>query len=298
MSNQRWYVDWSKPTDEAGQVSGRPRHHPRLFKRLTAFTSLQLEHLTTQDLLLRRCWKGDRYTSWTWNLPLSGAVGCHFGQAAFLFISQSGGNSYDSRQVWLKANEMGIPNDGDKRTRDQLFLVKLTILCCFMQVLWGNFVASTKAYTAQAQFLFLPGKSSLWSKWQQRKPLILVHELSIVAQSIESTLQKKNWLIARFMSFLKTTRNAFYIGRGQDYYVTRKPVSNSRISYIQCEGFCGRGTQTRTIALIEDGTVSASCQTQFLLTTLVGISKKLLASSAKISQSQKNMLPKVQMTSA
>ena len=39
-------------TDKAGQVVVDPA-----IKRQTVSTSLQLEHLTTQDLLLRRCWK-------------------------------------------------------------------------------------------------------------------------------------------------------------------------------------------------------------------------------------------------
>ena len=43
-------------TDEAGQVVVEPAII-RLFKTQTVSTSLQLEHLTTQDLLLRRCWK-------------------------------------------------------------------------------------------------------------------------------------------------------------------------------------------------------------------------------------------------
>ena len=43
-------------TDEAGQVVVDPAII-RLFKTQTVSTSLQLGHLTTQDLLLRKCWK-------------------------------------------------------------------------------------------------------------------------------------------------------------------------------------------------------------------------------------------------
>ena len=47
----------------------------------------------------------------------------------------------------------------------------------------------------------------------------LVHELSIVAQSIEATLSEKDMISEKVENLLATTRNAFYIGRGNDYYV-------------------------------------------------------------------------------
>ena len=46
-----------------------------------------------------------------------------------------------------------------------------------------------------------------------------MHELSIVAQSIESTLSEKEVIDEKVRGLLETARNAFYIGRGQDYYV-------------------------------------------------------------------------------
>ncbi len=42
----------------------------------------------------------------------------------------------------------------------------------------------------------------------------LVHELSLVAQSIESTLSE----LIEMLTILWEQLNAFYIGRGQDYY--------------------------------------------------------------------------------
>ena len=54
---------------------------------------------------------------------------------------------------------------------------------------------------------------------------------------------------------LETTRNAFYIGRGQDYYVAMEAsLKLKEISYIQCEGFAAGELKHGTIALIEDGT--------------------------------------------
>ena len=73
-------------------------------------------------------------------------------------------------------------------------------------------VASTKAYTAQiAALAFLAKAVGEANGNAKAQAFDLVHELSIVAQSIESTLSEKRIdLIARFVSFLKTTRNAFY----------------------------------------------------------------------------------------
>ena len=83
-------------------------------------------------------------------------------------------------------------------------------------------VASTKAYTAQIVVLLSSSKSSRRSKWKyQSESLDLFHELSIVAQSIESTLSEKETIEAKVRELLETTRNAFYIGRGQDYYVAK-----------------------------------------------------------------------------
>ena len=87
------------------------------------------------------------------------------------------------------------------------------------------------------------------------KPFDLVRELSIVAQSIESTFQKKKIIDEKVRGLLETTRNAFYIGRGQDYYVAMEAsLKLKEISYIQCEGFAAGELKHGTIALIEEGT--------------------------------------------
>ena len=60
---------------------------------------------------------------------------------------------------------------------------------------------------------------------------------------------------AKVRDLLETTRNAFYIGRGQDYYVAMEAsLKLKEISYIQCEGFAAGELKHGTIALIEDGT--------------------------------------------
>ena len=55
--------------------------------------------------------------------------------------------------------------------------------------------------------------------------------------------------------YLTYTRNAFYIGRGVDYYVSMEAALKLKeISYIQAEGFAAGELKHGTIALIEEGT--------------------------------------------
>ena len=90
---------------------------------------------------------------------------------------------------------------------------------------------------------------------KKAKAFDLVHELSLVAQSIESTLSEKEVIDEKVAALLAETRNAFYIGRGQDYYVAMEAsLKLKEISYIQCEGFAAGELKHGTIALIEDGT--------------------------------------------
>ena len=117
-------------------------------------------------------------------------------------------------------------------------------------------VASTKAYTAQiAALAFLAKAVGEANGNAKAQAFDLVHELSIVAQSIESTLSEKETIEAKVRELLETTRNAFYIGRGQDYYVAMEAsLKLKEISYIQCEGFAAGELKHGTIALIEEGT--------------------------------------------
>lgn len=53
----------------------------------------------------------------------------------------------------------------------------------------------------------------------------------------------------------KTTRNAFYIGRGGDYYASLEAALKLKeISYVQAEGFAAGELKHGTIALIEKDT--------------------------------------------
>ena len=187
-------------------------------------------------------------SEWGYGMPLLSK------KPLFIFISQSG-ETADSRQVLGKANEMGIPSltvtnvPGSTLSRE----ADMTML---LHAGPEIAVASTKAYTAQiAALAFLAKAVGEANGNEKAKAFDLVHELSIVAQSIESTLSEKEVIDEKVRGLLETTRNAFYIGRGQDYYVAMEAsLKLKEISYIQCEGFAAGELKHGTIALIEDGT--------------------------------------------
>jgi len=172
----------------------------------------------------------------------------------FILISQSG-ETADSRQVLVKANAMGIPSltvtnvPGSTLSREATHTM---LLHAGPEIA----VASTKAYTAQiATLAFLAKAVGDANGNEKAKTFDLVHELSIVAQAIEATLSEKDSIDEKVRDLLATTRNAFYIGRGQDYYVAMEAsLKLKEISYIQCEGFAAGELKHGTISLIEDGT--------------------------------------------
>lgn len=80
----------------------------------------------------------------------------------------------------------------------------------------------------------------------------MVHELSIVAQSIEASLSEREVIEKKVANLLATSRNAFYIGRGNDYYVAMEAsLKLKEISYIQCEGFAAGELKHGTISLLK-----------------------------------------------
>lgn len=201
----------------------------------------------------------------------------------FIFISQSG-ETADSRQVLVKANQMGIPSltvtnvPGSTLSREANHTM---LLHAGPEIA----VASTKAYTAQiATLAFLAKAVGDANASEKAESFDLVHELSLVAQSIESTLSEKELIDNKVRGLLETTRNAFYIGRGQDYYVAMEAsLKLKEISYIQCEGFAAGELKHGTISLIEDGTpVLALLSDEILANHTRGNISEVIARGAKV----------------
>ena len=186
-------------------------------------------------------------SEWGYNQPLLSK------KPLFIFISQSG-ETADSRQVLVRANELGISSltvtnvPGSTLSREATYTM---LLHAGPEIA----VASTKAYTAQIATLAVLAKAVGEAIGNQAaKDFDLVHEFAIAAQSIEATLTEKDLIAEKVEKLLSTTRNAFYIGRGNDYYVAMEAsLKLKEISYIQCEGFAAGELKHGTISLIEDG---------------------------------------------
>lgn len=187
-------------------------------------------------------------SEWGYDMPLLSQ------KPFFIFLSQSG-ETADSRQVLVKVNELGLPSltvtnvPGSTLSREATYTM---LIGAGPEIA----VASTKAYTGQIATLAFLAKAVGESEGEVKaKEFDLVKELSLVAQSIEATLSEKDEIAAIVADLLPTTRNAFYIGRKQDYYVAMEAsLKLKEISYIQCEGFAAGELKHGTISLIEKGT--------------------------------------------
>lgn len=187
-------------------------------------------------------------SEWGYGMPLLSE------KPLFIFLSQSG-ETADSRQVLVKVNELGHPSltvtnvPGSTLSREATYTM---LIGAGPEIS----VASTKAYTGQIATLAFLAKA-VGDADQNPKALDfdLVKEISLVAQSIESTLSEKEMISGLVAKLLPEAQNAFYIGRKQDYFVSMEAsLKLKEISYIQCEGFAAGELKHGTISLIENGT--------------------------------------------
>ncbi|GCF94485.1 glutamine--fructose-6-phosphate aminotransferase [isomerizing] [Enterococcus florum] len=172
----------------------------------------------------------------------------------FIFLSQSG-ETADSRQVLVKTSEMGYPSltitnvAGSTLSREATYTM---LLHAGPEIA----VASTKAYTAQIAVLTVLAKAVGEAKdVLSAKSFDLPMELGIAANAMDVMINEKELISQLAIDYLSTTRNAFYIGRSEDYYVSMEAALKLKeISYIQAEGFAAGELKHGTIALVEDGT--------------------------------------------
>lgn len=166
----------------------------------------------------------------------------------FIFISQSG-ETADSRMVLKQVNEMGYPSltvtnvKGSTLSREANFTL---LLHAGPEIA----VASTKAYTAQIAVLAILANALAGNDGQ-----VVFEQLSLAANAVASILDNKKVYNEIAKEYLNGTRNAFFIGRSLDYYVSLEAALKLKeISYIQAEGFAGGELKHGTIALIEQNT--------------------------------------------
>ncbi|BAU26052.1 glutamine--fructose-6-phosphate transaminase [Aneurinibacillus soli] len=189
-----------------------------------------------------------------YNMPLLSA------KPLFIFISQSG-ETADSRAVLVKVKEMGhkaltltnVPGSTLSREAD------------YTLALYAGpeiAVASTKAYIAQIAVLAILAADTAKAKGLDIG-FDLMQEMGIVASAIETLCDSKDEMKKIADEFLGTHRNAFFLGRGVDYYVCLEgALKLKEISYIQAEGFAGGELKHGPIALIETDTPVVALATQ------------------------------------
>ncbi len=178
----------------------------------------------------------------------------------FMFITQSG-ETADSRQVLVKITEKGYPTitmtnvKGSTLSREADHTL---LLHAGPEIA----VASTKAYVAQVAVLMVT--ASVYAQSQNKTlDFDVVKELGIAANAVQTVVDSKVEMEKIAKEFLATTRNAFFIGRNVDFYVSLEgALKLKEISYIQAEGFAGGELKHGTIALIEEGTPIFAIATQ------------------------------------
>ena len=163
----------------------------------------------------------------------------------FILVTQSG-ETADLRACLVDLNQMGYQS----LTITNVPTSTLAREATFSLQLYAGpeiAVASTKAYVAQVAVL------TILAYELSDKPFDLHAELSKAAVSIENFLETEN--IRELVRYYLTRRNAFFIGRGLDYFVgLEAALKLKEISYVQTEGFAAGELKHGTIALIEDST--------------------------------------------
>ncbi|WP_207695546.1 glutamine-fructose-6-phosphate transaminase (isomerizing) [Enterococcus sp. DIV0212c] len=207
-------------------------------------------------------WVGKAILEKMTNIPVEVHLSSEFGynmpllseKPFFIFLSQSG-ETADSRQVLVKINGLGLPSltltnvAGSTLSREANHTL---LLHAGPEIA----VASTKAYTAQIAVLAVLAKAvGDRRKNPESLDFDIAHELSVISAIMETIIDEKMVISQLVEDYLSDTRNAFYIGRGVDYYVSMEAsLKLKEISYIQAEGFAAGELKHGTIALIEEGT--------------------------------------------
>ena len=211
---------------------------------------------------------GKQYFEKMAGIPVEGHISSEFGynmpllseRPLFIFITQSG-ETADSRQVLVKIKELGyptltitnVPGSTLSREADHTLLLHAGPEIA---------VASTKAYVAQVAVLALAAYVTAKANGTGLE-FDLKQELAIAANGIQTMIDSKDVLEDIAEDYLKIARNAFFIGRNMDFYVSLEgALKLKEISYIQAEGFAGGELKHGTIALIEEGTPVFALVTQ------------------------------------
>ncbi len=164
----------------------------------------------------------------------------------FIYISQSG-ETADSRACLVKTKEMGYPSLTITNVATSTLARESD---AYVDIFAGPeiAVASTKAYVASLSVLLI------LANYFGKSDMNLKQELSKAAGIMDDIINKKE-VVNKLAKEMLTKRNAFFIGRGFDYYIAMEAALKLKeISYIQAEGFAAGELKHGTIALIEEDT--------------------------------------------
>ncbi len=169
-----------------------------------------------------------------------------------LIISQSG-ETADSIAALRLAKERGIPTLGIVNVWGSS-LAREADTVLYTAAGPEISVATTKAYTCQVIVLYmlavkLAKKTLLPAAYQEK-----CAELERLPRYVQKVL-KQDPICKTLAQFYHTAKDLFFIGRGQDYYVSCEgSLKLKEISYIHSEAYAAGELKHGTISLIEDGT--------------------------------------------
>ncbi|MFD1392170.1 glutamine--fructose-6-phosphate transaminase (isomerizing) [Lacticaseibacillus jixianensis] len=195
-------------------------------------------------------------------VPTQAALASEFGyhmpllsaKPMFIFLTQSG-ETADIRQVLVNVKAAGYPT----LTLTNVITSTLAREADYAVDLAAGpeiAVASTKAYTAQvAVEALLAAALGQFKQVPAAAKSDVAHALSLAAAGQQALIDQQAKLHALATALFAKTRNAFFIGRGTDYFVSLEAALKLKeISYVQAEGFAAGELKHGTIALIEQDT--------------------------------------------
>ncbi|MBI9008653.1 MAG: glutamine--fructose-6-phosphate transaminase (isomerizing) [Tenericutes bacterium] len=167
-------------------------------------------------------------------------------ESVFVLISQSG-ETADLRACLVDIKKLGYQSLTITNVKTSTLAREATK---YLEIFAGTeiAVASTKAYVGQVSVLVI-----IACVLEQDNKCSLLTEMGRLAVAMEAIIDRRDY-IKELIKTRLLKRNAFYIGRGIDYFTCLEAsLKLKEISYIQTEGFPAGELKHGTIALIEDG---------------------------------------------
>lgn len=145
-------------------------------------------------------------------------------------------------------------------------------------------VASTKAFTTQLSVLYLLviQMGLELHKISKEVAEYYITELKMIPNKVQTILDKKDEIM-NLAEMFKKDKDAYYLGRGLDYYTALEgALKLKEISYVHAEAYAAGELKHGTIALIEEDTlVVALCTNEELAPKMISNIKEVITRGAK-----------------